>query len=207
VSSEDRRARRRGQLLETGLELFGTRGFRASSVREICLAASLNRRYFYESFATREDLLHAVYDDCVAELGQVLIAAVADQDGIADKARAGMVTFWDWITLDARRARILCIEIIGVSETLEQRRRDARHWFADLVAAQAVAIAEAEGRALRLDATLTSRALVAATIDLVVDWLRDDVDASVAELTEHCIDLYTIAGAAVLFEPGDAKAS
>jgi AcrR family transcriptional regulator len=201
VSSEERRARRREQLLDAGLELFGTRGYAASSIREVCLAASLNRRYFYESFSTREDLLRAVYDQIVADLGQTLFAAVRDVEGIEAKIRAGMVAFWGSVTTDQRKARILTIEIIGVSEELERRRREARHGFAEFVAQQAADLAAADGRELRLDPTLTSRALVAATIDLVIDWMRDDVDLSVPELTEHCIALFMVTGAAAFYGP------
>ncbi len=201
VSSEERRARRREQLLDAGLELFGTRGYAASSIREVCLAASLNRRYFYESFSTREDLLRAVYDQIVADLGRALFEAVRGVDGIEGKIRAGMAAFWGSVTTDQRKARILTIEIIGVSEPLERRRREARHGFADFIAQQAVDLAAVDGRALRLDPTLTARGLVAATIDLVIDWMRDDIELSVPELTEHCIALYTVAGAAAFYDP------
>ena len=37
--------------MEAGLELFGTLGYARTSVRAISAAASLNSRYFYESFA------------------------------------------------------------------------------------------------------------------------------------------------------------
>ena len=96
VSSEERTARRREQLLDAGLELFGTRGYAASSIRELCLAASLNRRYFYESFSTREELLRAVYDEIVTDLARTLFDAVRDVKGIEGKIRAGMIAFWSW---------------------------------------------------------------------------------------------------------------
>ena len=201
VSSEDRRARRREQLLDAGLELFGTRGYTASSIREICLAASLNRRYFYESFSTREDLLRSVYDEIVDDLAQTMFAAVQGVEGIDASIRAGMEAFWSSVTTDHRRARILTIEIIGVSAELERRRREARHGFAEFIAAQALELAAVEGYALRLDPTLTARALVAATIDLVIDWMRDDVRWSVAELTEYCIDLFSVCGRAAFYDP------
>jgi AcrR family transcriptional regulator len=199
VSSEERRARRHEQLLAAGLELFGTRGFKASSVREICLAASLNRRYFYESFNTREDLLRAVYDDLVVELAQQTLAAVdAADESFEARMRAGMTAFWEWITADERRARILCIEIIGVSEELEQRRRDARHAFADFIAAQGRELMEASGRQTRVDITLAARTLVSSALDLVIDWMRDDIHLTVPELIDESIRFYTASMRGVL---------
>ena len=180
------------------MELFGTRGYAPSSIREVCLAASLNRRYFYESFRTREDLLRAVYDEIVTQTAREIFAAVRDVEGVEPKIRAGMIAFWTTITTDLRKARILTIEVIGVSEELERHRREARRGFAEFVEAQALEIATARGATLRMEPTLTARALVAATMDLVVDWMRGDVAYSVPELTEHCISIFAITGAAAL---------
>src|ERR1700712_610595 len=61
VAMEERVAARRARFVEAGFELFGTQGFRGSTVRGICAAAGLTDRYFYESFATLEALLAEVY--------------------------------------------------------------------------------------------------------------------------------------------------
>ena len=47
----DRRADRRRRLLDVGLDLLGSRGSAAVSVRSVCRTAQLTDRYFYESFA------------------------------------------------------------------------------------------------------------------------------------------------------------
>ena len=54
--------------MEAGLELFGTLGYARTSVRAISAAASLNSRYFYESYRSREDLLYAVYQRIVTDI-------------------------------------------------------------------------------------------------------------------------------------------
>src|SRR4029077_5184552 len=50
VSAEDRIAARRAKLLDAGLELFGTRGYATTGVKDVCREAGLTDRYFYESF-------------------------------------------------------------------------------------------------------------------------------------------------------------
>ena len=54
--------------MEAGLELFGTVGYASTSVRAVSAAASLNSRYFYESFSSREDLLYSVYQRIVTDI-------------------------------------------------------------------------------------------------------------------------------------------
>ena len=57
----ERVLRRRQQFLDAGLELFGSIGYRATTVRILCKQAKLTDRYFYESFTSTEDLLLEVY--------------------------------------------------------------------------------------------------------------------------------------------------
>jgi AcrR family transcriptional regulator len=65
VSATERTAERRERLIEAALEVFATRGYSASTVRDVCREAGLTERYFYESFRNREALLAALADRIV----------------------------------------------------------------------------------------------------------------------------------------------
>jgi AcrR family transcriptional regulator len=76
-TATERRDERRERLLDAGLELFGTDGFAAVTIEALCAEAGLNPRYFYEQFATREELLGAVYErHVVAVLQTVQVSCV-----------------------------------------------------------------------------------------------------------------------------------
>ena len=62
VSAAERAASRRERLLDAGLELFGTHGFAATGVKDVCRQAGLTDRYFYESFRDSRELFLAVFD-------------------------------------------------------------------------------------------------------------------------------------------------
>ena len=110
VSPPDRRAERRRLLVRAGFELFGEGGEAAVSVRSVCRTAELNSRYFYESFRDTNELLAAMYDDVVSELGKVLFAATADlPDDDRARLRAGIKAVLDFTAADPRRGRILFI--------------------------------------------------------------------------------------------------
>ena len=72
-SADDRLTRRRRQLLDAGLELFETAGCRATTVRQLCRAAKVSDRYFYEQFDSTEDLLLVVYDECTRGLEEARV--------------------------------------------------------------------------------------------------------------------------------------
>ncbi|NED65389.1 TetR/AcrR family transcriptional regulator, partial [Streptomyces sp. SID10244] len=65
ADADERRDRRRLDLIAAGLDLFGSDGYASASVKRVCEHAGLTQRYFYESFADRPALLAAVYEDCV----------------------------------------------------------------------------------------------------------------------------------------------
>lgn len=197
ISASDRRAQRRERFLEAGLELFGTRGYAGTSIRAVSAAASLNSRYFYESFTSREDLLFAIYQGIIGDIASRAAVAVAAADTVEDKARAGLRVGWTTLTEDPRKARIVAFEVVGVSDRLERLRRQNRHALADLTVQGALSVAP-ENIKLRLDPVLTARALMGGVVEVLADWLNGDVDASVDEVVEHFTRLFTAAAYAAI---------
>jgi AcrR family transcriptional regulator len=127
VPADERRAERRRLLVAAGFELMGTEGDAGTTVRAVCAATRLNPRYFYESFADRDALLLAVYDQQVAELGTLLGQRLAEV-GEDEEAftRTGIETVVRFVAEDPRRARVLYTEALG-NEALARRRRQALH--------------------------------------------------------------------------------
>ncbi|WP_156506429.1 TetR/AcrR family transcriptional regulator, partial [Oleiphilus sp. HI0117] len=76
VSLAERKKLRKQQFLDAGLRLFGCCGFRNSTVRSLCKEAKLTDRYFYESYSGLENLLLAVYEDCMTLLSKEIVQAI-----------------------------------------------------------------------------------------------------------------------------------
>jgi AcrR family transcriptional regulator len=201
ITPSQRQAERRERLLEAGLELFGTLGYARTSIRAISAAASLNSRYFYESFRSREDLLYSVYEQIVGDIFSRASEAVARENTIEAQARAGLRAGWTAVTEDRRKARIVAIEVVGVSERLERLRRETRHALAQLTADRALSLAG--GLRLRLDPVITTRFLIGGVVELLADWINGDLDASVDEVVEHFTALFAAAAYAAV--DGEAR--
>ena len=60
LPAEERALERRGLLVEAAFHLLGTEGDAATTVRAVCQRARLNPRYFYESFADRDQVVVAL---------------------------------------------------------------------------------------------------------------------------------------------------
>jgi len=182
--------------MEAGLELFGTLGYARTSIRAVSAAASLNSRYFYESFSSREDLLYYVYERIVVDIFTRASEAIARENTIEAQARAGLRAGWAAVTEDRRKARVVALEVVGVSERLERLRRETRHALAQLTADRALTLAD--GLRLRLDPVITARFLMGGVVELLLDWINGDLDASTDEVVDHFATLFTAAAYAAV---------
>jgi AcrR family transcriptional regulator len=196
ITPSQRQAERRARLLQAGLDLFGTLGYARTSIRAVSTAASLNSRYFYESFSSREDLLYSVYEQIVVDIFTKVSEAVAGEDTIEAQARAGLRAGWTAVTEDRRKARIVAIEVVGVSERLERLRRESRHALAQLTADRALSLAG--DLRLRLDPVITARFLMGGIVELLADWINGDLTASTDEVVDHFTVLFTAAAYAAV---------
>src|SRR5271169_7218631 len=106
VDAADRLATRRARLLEAGLDLLGGDDAAELTVRGICRQAGVAARYFYESFADKDEFVGAVFDWVIADLAATTQAAVAAAPP-EEQTRAGMANIVRTIGGDARVGRLL----------------------------------------------------------------------------------------------------
>ncbi|NDJ89545.1 TetR/AcrR family transcriptional regulator [Mycolicibacter kumamotonensis] len=106
VRAADRLAERRERLLGAGLDLLGAQELTELTVRGVCSRAGVASRYFYESFADKDEFVAAVFDWVVDDLAASTQAAVAAAP-YAEQTRAGMAHLVAAIAGDARVGRIL----------------------------------------------------------------------------------------------------
>ena len=101
VTMEERRADRRRRLLAAGVQVIGESGWQSTTVRAVCSAAGLTERYFYESFADRDEFVRAVYDHVCSTAMAALSTATTPRDAV-ERFVALMVD-------DPARGRVLLI--------------------------------------------------------------------------------------------------
>lgn len=187
---EQRRAERRAALLDAALELFGTKGYAATSIEELCSTSYVTARYFYEEFGNREGLLLALYDAVTTRVSEAVVAVEVPPgpDHVAVATRARVSAFVHAVTDDERVARVLLLESGGGSPALEARRRDVHSFFAAFVAERSfpyLAAGEIEARDFELLALL----FVGALNEAVTHWVVTPPDER--RDIEHVIDTTT----------------
>lgn len=192
LDAGQRSAARRESLFAAALELFGTKGYSATSVKQICVEAELTERYFYESFTDRHAALTAVYLDIIDQVRAAVLAALEEVADTPDQfAARGLAVFIEYLTSDPRRAQIVMIEVVGVSPDLEKCRYGVLRDFADLM--NNVGLVDVRDDVSTGFAELTAVALAGAVNYLLVDWLLGGRKQEPAELVAVCTALFEAA--------------
>ena len=106
-SQEARVAERRERLMHAAATLYGREGAAGASVTAICVEAGLTPRYFYESFASREALLLAVFEQVCDRLAEEIALAIDP----ADPAGSGLCAFFTQLADHPKLARVFVVEI------------------------------------------------------------------------------------------------
>jgi AcrR family transcriptional regulator len=191
-SPEERRAERRERLLEAGLRRFGGEGYASTSIERLCADARVTARHFYEEFPTREMLLLAVFDRVVEHvLKRLAIALSKAPIDVMGRTRHGIEAFVHALLDDPCRARVACLEVVGVSPAIEQHRRNVLRTLANLIESETLTLSD-RGLLPKHDYHLSALVLVGGTMELIVEWLARDPIPPVQPLIEELVGIYVM---------------
>ncbi|WP_433561408.1 TetR/AcrR family transcriptional regulator [Nocardia sp. CA-151230] len=170
TTTDERREQRRRRLLDAALEIVGTQGLAALTVRGVCEQAKVGPRFFYESFAGLDALASTLLDEVQsAALEQARTAMTETPGGPEEKLRAGVAALIITVTDDPRRANIAFAQAYG-SEMLMRRRFEGMRRVAQLLIEQTrvlLDIPEGDDTAL----TALAQLITGGAAELILVWL------------------------------------
>ncbi|ORV97522.1 TetR family transcriptional regulator [Mycobacterium kyorinense] len=182
VDPAERLAARRSRLLGAGLDLLGAdqQDPPELTVRAVCRRAGVAARYFYESFANKDDFVGAVFDWVIADLAATTQAAVAAAPP-EEQTRAGMANIVRTIDGDPRVGRLL-FSSQPANAVLVRKREESSALFAMLSGQHA-------GAALRMQRndriTATAHFVVGGVGQTLSAWLAGEVRLDSGQLVDH----------------------
>ena len=172
----------RGELATAAWDLFGKKGYEATTVAEIAAAAGVSRRTFFRYYASKEDVLTETSD----ELAEEMLAAVAerppDEPPLVAIQRALVPVLEGRLVLTDRSRTI--IRLLRESRTLRRAMLERHALMEERLAAQ---LADRLGTDPARDSTpallaFVARAMMDTAFNVWYDQGREDVAGLVAEL-------------------------
>jgi AcrR family transcriptional regulator len=172
-------------LVAAGFRLMGEGGVAALTVRSACREAKLNSRYFYDNFANTDELLAAVYDHVVAEMGDVVFAAMelAGQDRGA-RTRAGIRAVLVFASDDPRRGRVLFTDARSHPVLADRLIATQALVYQLAIAADDARFGDIDPRSKMVGAALFTGAMT----ELVVQWLAGRIGDDVDAVTDYALE-------------------
>lgn len=189
LSKEQRVAQRRTRLIDSALELFGTQGYATTSIERLCTLANVSTRSFYEDVGSREALLIALVDRITMQAIDRAAEALARtaNEPLSSRVTAGFRAYLEVTCADRRTARVCYVEVVGVSEAVEEWRREQRGRISSMLMAEAErAVERGETKPRRFD--LFALAVIGAVNSLaqeLVQTTQPDARISLDDICEE----------------------
>ena len=119
----ERKMARRRRLLDTATNLFGRRGYHATTVPMIVEEAQSSTGSFYFYFSNKEDVFAAVLEEVGERISSALNAAIEKKSDPFEQMMEAVRALFLFMTKHPGEARILILESSGLSARLEKVRR------------------------------------------------------------------------------------
>ena len=203
VLPEERQRLRRAKLIEGAIEVFGTKGFHSSTLREICMAAHLTERYFYESFKTLPQLFLATYSELREQLMARTLAALAQsQPTPLAMLEPAIRVFLEFIRDDPRRGRIMLVDSFGVNDEVAAMSGATARDYSSLMR-QHLHLLVPKGRAHEINLDLLADGMIGLNILLATRWMQDGFAESIDNVVKT--NLLPYQGLIALAARGDGR--
>lgn len=161
------------QVLDAAARLFCRQGYEGTSVRDIARAVGMLPGSLYCHFATKEDLLRAVYHRGVEQIGQAVAAAIEPKADPWQRLEAACVAHLESILRDDDYARVVVrvrpADVAAAGATLVAERDRYEALWSGLVAALPLP-RRTDRKALRL--------MLLGALNWSQNWYRPDGAAS-----------------------------
>lgn len=174
VPLAERQSLRRAQFLAAGVQLLGEEGGPALTIRSVCRTAALTERYFYESFADRDEFVLAVYDDvCTRALHELQSSPTA---------RDGVERFVSMMVDNPARGRVLLL----APESEPILTRAGATWMPDFIEMLQRTLARIGDSAVQ---QMAATGLIGALTALFTAYLNGRLKTGRQQFIDFCVDM------------------
>lgn len=162
------------ELVAAGITLLGGATGPALTVRAVCRAAELTERYFYESFADRDEFVRAVYDEVCTAAMSALRRAQTPRDAVE--------AFVALMVDDPTRGRVLLL----APEREPVLVRSGAEWMPNFIALLQRKLTRIADPALQ---AMAATGLVGALTALFTAYLDGRLTATREQFVDYCADM------------------
>ncbi|MFF2086078.1 TetR/AcrR family transcriptional regulator [Nocardia sp. NPDC058176] len=179
LDAEQRRARRREQILAAAFELIAAEGYVNTAIEQICQTAFVGNKAFYELFDSKEDCYLALLQQLSEQAQNRVVAELAETSGDRDAVVTAVIgALAHSLVDDPRVAKVTFGEASGISAKVELQRRTNRRWAAQFLENLWRDYEFVPSGGVDRDLHALAVATIGGLFDTVADWLHTDAGAA-----------------------------
>lgn len=184
LSRQERILNRREKLLEAGSLTIGRVGYKFTTVKQVCQAASLTERYFYESFENLEALFIACYIEALQEMKSNLVQVIMTSANAPENLLLPCIhEYLKFLHENPSKSRIILLEAYGVSAKMNEIYRSEIATIVDLFTSVNEGYITKEQEA-KFDVPTHTLGLLGAFIQIGSEWVLSDYEKPIGDLVE-----------------------
>jgi AcrR family transcriptional regulator len=130
----------RARILSAVADVTSAAGYREMTVEDVIVTAGISRRTFYEHFKSKDEAFLAAFDAVLAQLLSTVQDAYEREKLGADRLRAGLAAFLDFVSREPAFARMCIVEALAAGSEAVKRRNAAMATFARIIEENARAL-------------------------------------------------------------------
>jgi AcrR family transcriptional regulator len=194
LSRDDIQEAQRVRITAAAIELFAANGYATTSVLTIAKRAGVSSKTFYELYASKEDLFLDAYQ---------AVGVVVRESGLnvpnGGSLRVEPSEIQDYasrilavIAAGPAAARVFFLEAVGAGQRVRIRRNEAIHEFVDAIAPAMCDLRSRTDPALSPLTDEMCHHVVAAGIELIIEYLADHEPTTLPELAPQIAKLVRV---------------
>ena len=190
IGNAERIAERRQRFVNAAIQRFGSDGFHATTLKSLCAEAGLTERYFYESFASFDELLCVSYQHAADTIFSFTTAAVGGAEASAGaRMQVALDAYFKAIAADPARARLVLLEMEGASPRADEVYRAQLRLSADMIRYQ-VCAGLPDKPATGLSPELLTTAIMGATYQVAKIWVLSNFKQPRAHVVRNVLAVF-----------------
>lgn len=178
----------RQEILIAAAQIFGQKGFHATSMQDIADSVHLQKASLYHHFESKQEILLSLLDSAIDLLIERLSPIQASQHPPEEKLREAVRTYIQTVADYQNLASVLVLEHRSLDPELRERHKPRRDRF-EYIWRELIQEGKESGIFACTSPALTARALLG-VMNWTITWYRKEGPLSPAEIAEQFADLF-----------------
>ena len=172
--TQERKDLKKKYIIDIAFQVFSSKGYHATTVKDVVEAADISVGTFYFYFKNKEDLFETLYDEVAENFYAAICNSLGNVNNEIDLGFSKAITFFlKVIDLCRPMAKIMLIEAVGLNPKFERKRAEVTQKYVNYTSGFFEEMKQCQQLSIP-DVKIFSLAFIGTLYNVIMDWLQSD---------------------------------